>query len=34
MIKYFNLNNIDNVIKIWIDTNLEANNFIQKEYWI
>ncbi|OOM81017.1 putative acetyltransferase [Clostridium puniceum] len=34
MIKNFNLNNLDNVMKIWIDTNLEAHNFIQKEYWI
>jgi putative acetyltransferase len=34
MIKNFNLSKLDSVMKIWIDTNIEAHNFIQKEYWI
>jgi putative acetyltransferase len=34
MIKDFNLSKLDSVMKIWIDTNIDAHNFIQKEYWI
>lgn len=34
MIKNFNLSKLDSVMKIWIDTNIDAHNFIQKEYWI
>lgn len=34
MIKNFNLSKLDTVMKIWIDTNIDAHNFIQKEYWI
>lgn len=34
MIKDFNLSKLDSVMKIWLDTNIEAHDFIQKEYWI
>ncbi|OOM77650.1 putative N-acetyltransferase YjaB [Clostridium puniceum] len=34
MIKNFNLSQLDVVMKIWIDTNIDAHNFIKKEYWI
>lgn len=34
MIKNFNLSKLDSVMKIWIDTNIDAHNFIKKEYWI
>ena len=34
MIKNLNLSKLDSVMKIWIDTNIDAHNFIQKEYWI
>lgn len=34
MIKKFNLSNLDEVMKIWLDTNIDAHNFIQNEYWI
>ncbi|WPC39918.1 N-acetyltransferase [Clostridium sp. JS66] len=34
MIKSFNLSKLDSVMKIWLDTNIEAHDFIQKEYWI
>ncbi len=34
MIKEFKINNLDEVMKIWIETNIEAHNFVPKEYWI
>ena len=34
MIKEIDLNDLDNVLKIWLETNLEAHNFIPKKYWI
>lgn len=34
MIKNFDLSKLDAVMKIWIDTNVDAHDFIQKEYWI
>lgn len=34
MIKKLDLNQLDEVMKIWIDTNIEAHSFIPKEYWI
>ncbi|BCZ47280.1 acetyltransferase [Clostridium gelidum] len=34
MIKNFDLSKLNSVMKIWIDTNIDAHNFIQKEYWI
>lgn len=33
MIKDFKLDNLDKVMEIWLDTNIEAHNFIPKEYW-
>ncbi|NFN48670.1 N-acetyltransferase [Clostridium botulinum] len=33
MIRKFKLNELDDVLKIWFDTNIEAHDFIQKEYW-
>ncbi|CUU49844.1 N-acetyltransferase [Clostridium beijerinckii] len=33
MIKDFKLDNLDKVMEIWIDTNIEAHDFIPKEYW-
>ncbi|WP_238917588.1 N-acetyltransferase [Clostridium sp. YIM B02555] len=34
MIKNFNLSKLDSVMKIWLDTNIDAHNFIKNEYWI
>lgn len=34
MIKKFNINKLDAVMKIWLETNIDAHNFIEKEYWI
>ncbi|QLY81843.1 N-acetyltransferase [Clostridium intestinale] len=34
MIKNLNLSELDSVMKIWIDTNIDAHDFIQKEYWV
>lgn len=34
MIKKLNINQLDEVMKIWIDTNIDAHNFIPKEYWL
>ncbi|AOR25131.1 GNAT family N-acetyltransferase [Clostridium taeniosporum] len=34
MVKKLNLNQLDEVMKIWLDTNIDAHNFIPKEYWI
>ncbi|AKA67835.1 N-acetyltransferase [Clostridium scatologenes] len=34
MIKDFNLNKLDSIMEIWLETNIEAHDFIQKEYWI
>lgn len=34
MIKKLNLSKLDEVMKIWLETNIEAHNFIPKEYWI
>jgi putative acetyltransferase len=33
MINNFTLSKLDSIMKIWIDTNIDAHNFIQKEYW-
>ncbi|MGG7177397.1 N-acetyltransferase [Clostridium paraputrificum] len=33
MIKKFDLNKLDEVMKIWLDTNIDAHDFISKEYW-
>ena len=34
MIRLFNLEDLDDVMKIWFDTNLEVHNFIDKDYFI
>ena len=34
MIKELNLNQLDEVMKIWLDANIDAHDFIPKEYWI
>lgn len=33
MIKEFNIKQLDNVMEIWLETNIEAHDFIKKEYW-
>jgi putative acetyltransferase len=34
VIKKLNLSKLDEVMKIWLDTNIESHNFIPREYWI
>lgn len=34
MIKQLTTTNIEEVMKIWLETNIEAHSFIQKEYWL
>lgn len=34
MIRAFKLEDLDQVMKIWLDSNLEAHHFINREYWI
>lgn len=34
MIRIFRENDLTAVMQIWLDTNIEAHKFIQKEYWI
>jgi putative acetyltransferase len=34
MIKNFDLSKLDEVMNIWLETNMDAHNFIPKEYWI
>lgn len=33
MIRKMENNNIDKIMEIWLKTNIEAHNFINKEYW-
>ena len=33
MIKEFNINQLDEVMKIWLEVNEDAHSFISKEYW-
>ncbi|MDD4600816.1 putative N-acetyltransferase YjaB [bioreactor metagenome] len=33
MVKEFEMIKIDEVMKIWLDTNISAHNFIPEEYW-
>lgn len=33
MIEKFNKNEIDEVMKIWLNTNIDAHDFIPKDYW-
>ena len=34
MIREFRENDLDIIMQIWVDTNIQAHNFIPKEYWI
>ena len=34
MIRLFNLEDLDDIMKIWFDANLEVHNFIDKNYFI
>ena len=34
MIRLFNLDDLDDVMRIWLDCNLEVHNFIYKDYFI
>lgn len=34
MIRIFRENDLSAVMQIWLDTNIKAHKFIQKEYWI
>ncbi len=34
MIRLFNLDDLDNIMKIWLDSNLEVHNYIDKNYFI
>lgn len=33
MIREFDVSKIDNIMKIWIEKNINAHNFISEEYW-
>lgn len=34
MIRNFQIEDIDQVMKIWLDSNTDAHSFIKREYWI
>lgn len=34
MIRKFTKNDLEHVMKIWLETNMEAHSFIPKEYWL
>ena len=34
MIKKFDISKLDEVMAIWIETNIDAHDFVPKEYWI
>ena len=34
MIKKFDISKLDEVMAIWLETNIETHDFIPKEYWI
>ena len=34
MIRAFKLEDLDQVMQIWLESNLEAHHFINREYWI
>ncbi|WP_304341393.1 N-acetyltransferase [Metaclostridioides mangenotii] len=34
MINKFDLSKLDDIMEIWLETNIEAHRFIPKEYWI
>ncbi len=33
MIREFKIDDLETVMKIWLETNIEAHNFIDKSYW-
>lgn len=33
MIRKFEIDDLDAIMKIWLETNIEAHNFINKSYW-
>lgn len=33
MIRKFNIEDLENVMLIWLNTNIRAHHFIEKEYW-
>lgn len=33
MIREFNINDIDNVMEIWLETNIITHNYIKSSYW-
>lgn len=34
MIRKFEINDLDKIMELWLDTNLQAHSFIPKTYWI
>ena len=34
MIRKFLLDDLDSIMKLWLETNISAHNFIDKNYWI
>ena len=34
MIKEFKMDYLDEVMNIWLETNINTHDFIEKEYWI
>lgn len=34
MIREFRMEDLERVMKLWLNTNIQAHNFILKEYWI
>lgn len=34
MIRKFDLSELDEIMQIWLNTNIDAHDFIPKEYWI
>lgn len=34
MIRNFQIEDIDQIMKIWLDSNIDAHSFIKREYWI
>ena len=34
MIKEFKIENLEEVMEIWLQNNINAHDFIEKEYWI
>ncbi|MBS5793376.1 MAG: GNAT family N-acetyltransferase [Lachnospirales bacterium] len=34
MIRIFNIDDLDNIMNIWLNNNIKTHNFIDKNYWI